>query len=164
MARRVIAVTPDEIASLVVTVYDTATALRRLGDAEAGVEGQTQARWQVINVAAAGTWTVPQIARRLGVQRQSVQRIVDRLHDDGLVRLDPNPDHATSPIVHPTERGAAVLSNINAVADRWHRAIAAAADPADVRTTAQFLAWLAASASPADPTPAPDAHGDVSPP
>lgn len=60
-------------ADLVVAVYDAASALRRLGDAEADVAGQTQARWQVMNVAAHGRWTVPQIARRLGVQRQSVQ-------------------------------------------------------------------------------------------
>jgi DNA-binding MarR family transcriptional regulator len=136
------AVSAREVAALVVAVYDAASALRRLGDAEAGVAGQTQARWQVINVASDGDWTVPRIARRLGVQRQSVQRIVDRLRDEGLVDLAANPDHATSPLVQLTSRGAEVLAVINDVADRWHRRVAATADPDALRATAEFLTWL----------------------
>jgi DNA-binding MarR family transcriptional regulator len=154
MSSKVPPVTSSEVADLVVAVYDTATALRRLGDAEAGVEGQTQARWQVMNVASAGAWTVPQIARRLGVQRQSVQRIVDRLRDDGLAELNPNPDHATSPIVGLTEPGGRVLSSINAVADRWHDAVASAADPEALRVTVRLLEWLRSSANSSDPTAA----------
>jgi DNA-binding MarR family transcriptional regulator len=136
------AVSASEVAQLVVAIYDAASALRRLGDAEAGVAGQTQARWQVMNVAADGGWTVPRVARRLGLQRQSVQRVVDRLRDDGLVELVPNPDHATSPLVQLTPRGADVLAVINSVADRWHRRVAATADPDALRTTARFLTWL----------------------
>jgi DNA-binding MarR family transcriptional regulator len=125
-----------------VAVYDAASALRRLGDAEAGVAGQTQARWQVMNVAAHGRWTVPRIARRLGVQRQSVQRVVDRLRDDGLVEFVVNPDHASSPLVRLTPPGRDALAVINDVADVWHKHVSAAADPVALRTTAQFLMWL----------------------
>jgi DNA-binding MarR family transcriptional regulator len=141
-----------EVASLVVAVYDAAAALRRLGDAEAGIAGQTQARWQVMNVISEGDWTVPRVARRLGVQRQSVQRLVDRLRDDDLVELEPNPDHATSPLLRLTERGGRVLREINDVADRWHRSIASSADAAALRATAEFLDWLcdAAEASRAE--------------
>lgn len=145
--------TAQEVSSLVVAVYDTAAALRRLGDAEAGVAGQTQARWQVMNVASDGDWTVPQIARRLGVQRQSVQRLVDRLRDEDLIELAPNPDHATSPLVRLTERGTEVLLKINEVADRWHLSIASMADAVRLRETVEFLHWLrdAAESSRAEP-------------
>jgi DNA-binding MarR family transcriptional regulator len=139
-------VTSLEVSALVVSIYDTAAALRRLGDAEAGVAGQTQARWQVMNVASEGVWTVPQIARRLGLQRQSVQRIVDLLRDDDLVDLRPNPDHATSSLVRLTDRGERVLREINSVADRWHHLVAGSADPSGLRTTAAFLRWLRAAA------------------
>jgi DNA-binding MarR family transcriptional regulator len=154
-------VTAHEVAALVVAVYDAAAALRRLGDVEAGVAGQTQARWQVMNVVSEGDWTVPRAARRLGVQRQSVQRLVDRLRDEGLVELEPNPDHATSPLVRLTKAGDSVLREINRVADRWHRSVAASADATALRTTGKFLQWLADAAEanrtePAsDPSPPP---------
>lgn len=135
-------VAPSEVATLVVAVYDAASALRRLGDAEAGVAGQTQARWQVMNVIASGDWTVPRVARRLGIQRQSVQRVIDRLRDEELVELEPNPYHARSPLVRLTERGAEVLQAINDVADHWHRSVASSADANSLRIAAQFLAWL----------------------
>jgi DNA-binding MarR family transcriptional regulator len=154
--------TADEIASLVVAVYDTASALRRLGDAEAGVAGQSQARWQVMNVISEGDWTVPRIARRLGVQRQSVQRLVDRLRDESLVVLEPNPDHATSPLVRLTDPGTELLVEINDVADRWHRSIASAANAATLRQTVEFLGWLrdAAEASRVEHLAAPDGDND----
>jgi DNA-binding MarR family transcriptional regulator len=136
----------SEVAALVVAVYDAASALRQLGDAEAGVAGQTQARWQVMYVAANGRWTVPQIARRLGVQRQSVQRVVNRLREEGLVDLAANPDHATSPLVQLTPGGTEVLAVINDVADTWHRRVANTADHNELRTTVRFLAWLRAIA------------------
>jgi DNA-binding MarR family transcriptional regulator len=93
-------------------------------------------------VIAGGTWTVPQVGRRLGVQRQSVQRIVDRLKDEGLVHLESNPDHATSPLLRLTPAGTQVLDAINRVADMWHEHVASAAGPEALRTTAEFLGWL----------------------
>lgn len=153
-------VTGEDVAALVVAVYDAAAALRRLGDAEAGVAGQTQARWHVMSVISEGDWTVPRAARRLGVQRQSVQRLVDRLRDDGLVELEANPDHATSPLLRLTDRGASVLYQINRVADRWHRSVATSADAAAFRNTAEFLEWLRNAAEASRAQYAPGAAGE----
>ena len=46
--------------------------------ADAGLSG---ARWQVMKVVARRPMTVSQVARRLGLQRQSVQRTVDGLRE-----------------------------------------------------------------------------------
>jgi len=64
---------------VIADIYQLAGALRERGERIAGTLGQTQARWQVISAASAAPKTVPQIARRLGVTRQNVQRIADRL-------------------------------------------------------------------------------------
>ena len=95
-----------ELPLLIADLFEAAGAMRRRGDQIAAVAGQTQARWQVLSVLSDGHWTVPQVARRLGVSRQAVQRIVDELRNDGLVGLKPNPDHERS------EPGTAHCSSI----------------------------------------------------
>ena len=132
-----------DIARLVAAVFETAGALRRLGDREAATAGQTQARWQVMSVVSDGDrWTVPSAARRLGITRQSAQRTVDLLARDGLVELRHNPAHARSPIVTLTDEGRDVLAAIAAVADRWHATVAAQVDVDAVRATEATLAEL----------------------
>ena len=48
------------------------------------------------------------IARRLGLARQSVQRVAD-----GHATFEPNPDHQRSPLLILTSAGQAVLGTIN---------------------------------------------------
>ena len=74
--------------------------------------GQSLARWQVINAAANGKRTVPDIARRLGLTRQSVQRIAHLLVTDELASLSPNPDRGNSPYLQLTLTGAQVNARI----------------------------------------------------
>ena len=66
---------------LVLEVFRLSGALLRHGAALTAPMGQIQARWQVIGAVAEARCTVPQIARRMGMTRQSVQRIVDLLVD-----------------------------------------------------------------------------------
>ena len=96
--------------------------MRQVGEGVAGEVGQTQARWQVLSVLSSFSWTVPQAARRLGVTRQGVQRVVDLLVANDLAELLPNPDHARSPIVHLTALGLETLDRIRGVAGPWHDA------------------------------------------
>jgi DNA-binding transcriptional ArsR family regulator len=50
--------------------------------------GLTSARWQVMGaLRSSGEITVSHIARNMGLQRQSVQRTVDLLEQEGLVKL-----------------------------------------------------------------------------
>jgi DNA-binding MarR family transcriptional regulator len=116
--------------------------VRQVGEAVAGEVGQTQARWQVLSVLSSSSWTVPQAARRLGVTRQSVQRVVDLLVADGLAELVANPDHARSPIVHLTPLGLETLDRIRGVAGPWHDAVAARLSLADLRKARSVLQEL----------------------
>jgi DNA-binding MarR family transcriptional regulator len=63
--------------------------------------------------------TVPQIARRMGLTRQSVHTTVNRLLEDGLVELVPNADHRRSQLVRLTGPGEARYRAIDAKQAVW---------------------------------------------
>ena len=56
-----------------------------------------------------GDCTVPTIARRRAISRQSVQISVNRLAKSRCVELVPNPGHKRSPLVRITEKGKSLL-------------------------------------------------------
>ena len=113
-----------EMEELYSELFDTAGLGRRVGERIASLEGQTQSRWQTMwTIDAAGTLTIPQIARRLGVSRQNEQRVVNDLVEAGLAEYVPNPDHRTSPLARLTPEGERVLESINRAAEESHQAI-----------------------------------------
>jgi DNA-binding MarR family transcriptional regulator len=52
--------------------------------------------------------TVPQIGRNLGYARQLVQRVVNELVEEGLIRTVPNPHHKRAVLLEPTEEAHAI--------------------------------------------------------
>jgi DNA-binding MarR family transcriptional regulator len=114
------------------------------GDLLAGEEGLTAARWQVLGaiVLAERPLTVPQIARRMGLTRQSVHATVKQLVGQGLVELAPNSDHRRSQLVQLTEAGRARYAAIDERQAAWVNRLAAGIAPADLQTTARVLDQL----------------------
>lgn len=94
---------------LIADVYELAGESRRSSEALAREVDQTAARWHVLSVISDGPRTVASAARRLGLARQSVQRVLDDLSASGQVELRANPDHARAPHVTATARGQATL-------------------------------------------------------
>lgn len=135
-----------KIASLiplfVADVFQLAGEFRQLGNRIASRVGQTQARWQVLSVLSDGTWTVAQIARRLGYARQSVQRTADQLVQEKLAEYRPNPDHAKSPIIQVTSQGNLALARITREADQWHLKLSAGLEGSDLITAARVVRQL----------------------
>jgi DNA-binding MarR family transcriptional regulator len=117
--------TADIIPLLIADIYELAGQFRAWGETVAAAAGQSQARWQVLSAASGAALTVPQIARRLGVTRQAVQRVADLLVADGLARLTDNPDHKTSPHLLLTEEGRGVLDRLTQGARGGHETLAA---------------------------------------
>lgn len=132
----------NEVRLLIADLFEAAGAVRRHGDRIASLAGQTQARWQLLSVLSEGDWTVPRAARRLGVSRQAVQRTVDVLHADGLVELDPNPDHQRSPLLRLTGTGNQALTAISGEGQRWNETVASSIDAHDLATTRAVLRIL----------------------
>jgi DNA-binding MarR family transcriptional regulator len=110
---------------IIADIYQLAGAFRDRGEATARSVGQTQARWQVMSAASAEPKTVPQIARRLGVTRQGVQRLADLLVREGAAVYQANPDHRGSPHLILTTRGRTTLAKLTAAATGQHAALAA---------------------------------------
>jgi DNA-binding MarR family transcriptional regulator len=114
----------DLLPLIIADVFELAGRFRDEGETIAKTVGQTQARWQVMSAASGDTHTVPQIARRLGVTRQNVQRIADLLVKENWASFEPNPDHKGSPYLVLNVRGRAGLAKITKAAGRNHAHLA----------------------------------------
>jgi DNA-binding MarR family transcriptional regulator len=75
--------------------------------------GLTAARWQVLGAVLVDPLPVAGVARAMGLSRQAVQRIADRLVDDGLAEYLPNPAHRRAKLVRPTAAGYAAVDRID---------------------------------------------------
>jgi len=131
-----------DVDALVANVLEAAGALRRHGDEQASRLGQTQARWQVLSVLSGEPLTVPAAARRLGVSRQAVQRIVDVLRREALVHARANPAHAGSPLLSLTPVGEEVLGALTEENAPWNRRAETELDGDDVATANRVLRRL----------------------
>jgi DNA-binding MarR family transcriptional regulator len=114
----------ETVPLLVADVFYLAGLFRRQGEDIARRAGRTQAEWQTLSAISDGPRTVPQIARRLGLARQSVQRTADQLEAESLVGFVPNPDHKRSTRVELKAAGRNALEKINAAAEAFHREVA----------------------------------------
>jgi DNA-binding MarR family transcriptional regulator len=83
--------------------------------------GLTSARWQVMGAIelSGHALTVAQIARRMGLARQGVQRIVNDLQKLGLLALKPNVDHKRSALVSITAKGEKALEKVGVAQTAW---------------------------------------------
>lgn len=102
---------------LVADVYELAGRSRRTSDALARSLGQTTARWHLMSVISDGPRSVSSAARRLGLTRQSVQRVADQLVADGLARTRPDPADARALLLALTPAGRRALDELVARSD-----------------------------------------------
>jgi DNA-binding MarR family transcriptional regulator len=129
---------------LVADVYELAGVSRGSSEQIASEQGQTVARWHVMSVLSDHAFTVPAIARRLGLTRQSVQRVADELVDEGVVKRSGNPDHQRSPLLALTTEGRETLRKIVAAsdADRSQRLARAGVTVAELDAARETLGKL----------------------
>lgn len=118
---------------LMLEVFRLNGALLRHGATLTAPLGQTQARWQVIGAVSEATRTVPQVARRMGMSRQGVQRVVDLLVDEGVITFLPNPDHARSPLLRLTQKGRRLEQKLGDVGARWSESMAEGLSARDLK-------------------------------
>src|SRR5918994_7481158 len=121
MGRRERTPTGKAVTELILSTFRANGLLLGAGDDLSVDEGLTSSRWQVLGaiVLAERPLTVPQIARRMGLTRQSVHATVNRLVADGLLELAPNADHRRSPLVRLAERGRAKYESMDERQAAW---------------------------------------------
>ena len=123
------------------------------GEALAKAEGQTLARWLVLGTLADGPEPVAEIARRLRLTRQSVQRVADLLEHDGLVAYEDNPRHRRAKLARLTPEGSRVLARIDAAQRVWANRDGAEVGLADAEQAAALLERIRGTLT------RPDSHG-----
>jgi DNA-binding MarR family transcriptional regulator len=136
--------TAAEITDLVLEVFRVNGRLIAAGDALVGRIGLTSARWQVLGAIALQARPVPvvRIADAMGLARQSVQRIVDALAQDGLVVFRDNPHHKRAKLVALTAKGRTLYGAAMRLQKPWAGKLAGRLDAAAVATTLDVLKAL----------------------
>jgi DNA-binding MarR family transcriptional regulator len=126
---------------LILSTFRANGLLLGAGDVLSADQGLTSARWQVLGAVSLADrpLTVPQIARRMGLTRQSVHATVNRLARDGVLELVPNADHRRSPVVGLTERGRAQYEAIDERQMAWINRLARGIPRADLETALGVL-------------------------
>jgi len=133
--------TGEAATELILSAFRANGLLLDAGDMLSADEGLTSARWQVLGAIALAEQplTVPQIARRMGLTRQSVHATVNRLVRDGFLELGPNADHRRSPLVGLTKQGSAKYEALDARQVTWINRLARGIARSDIETAVRVL-------------------------
>jgi DNA-binding MarR family transcriptional regulator len=129
---------------IILTIFRANGLLLAAGDELTTAAGLTAARWQVLGAVALAErpLTVPQIARRMGLTRQSVHATVGRLVAAGLLELAANADHRRSQLVAMTQAGRETYQALDRQQALWVNELAAGIESDELETTAQVLGTL----------------------
>ena len=103
----------DLLADAALTSFRLNGQLLALAEELARPVGLTAAWWQVLGGVLREGQSVSQIARAMGLTRQSVQRIADLLVDRGLATYAANPAHRRAKLLCATDAGLAAVRAIN---------------------------------------------------
>ena len=101
--------------------------------------GLTSARWQVLGSLVDGPLPVADIGRRMGLSRQNVQRIANRLQKDGFLDTSPNPAHRRAKLYFLTQFGVEVIEEITKRQEKWVNQLSKDMDLANLNTSLSLL-------------------------
>jgi DNA-binding MarR family transcriptional regulator len=94
---------------IVLEVFRLNRLLLDAGDELTAPVGLTSARWQVLGIVEHGPAPVAQIARAMGLTRQSVQETANGLEAEGFIEFAPNPRHRRARLLVMTPKGYAAM-------------------------------------------------------
>lgn len=100
------------MSALAKTTFRLHGQLVAIGEELARPSGMTGASWQVLAAVLRTPLSVADIAREIGVTRQSVQRIADLLVAERQAEYEPNPRHRRAKLLAPTSAGRDAIRRI----------------------------------------------------
>ncbi|NGY04997.1 MarR family winged helix-turn-helix transcriptional regulator [Solimonas terrae] len=112
---------------LIVEVFRLNGSLLATADRLVSKFGITAARWQVLGAIGLPEEpeTVARLARNMGLSRQSVQRVVNEMVDEGMLRLLENPHHARARLVTMTDKGRNIFAAAIELQEPWVKSLSA---------------------------------------
>ncbi|MCK1395757.1 MarR family winged helix-turn-helix transcriptional regulator [Bradyrhizobium sp. 1] len=134
----------DALTDLILDLFRVNNLILTWGDRLVAPLGLTSARWQILGavVAADRPQPVAWLARDLGANRQNVQRIVNDLTKEGLVRFEPNPHHRRAHLVVLTDKGQQTYDDAISLYDPRVNALADGFPLEDIRTAGRVMKAL----------------------
>jgi DNA-binding MarR family transcriptional regulator len=132
------------LTDLVLEIFRLNGRIIAAGDALVAGIGLTSARWQVLGAIAlqAGPAPVVRIADAMGLTRQSVQRTVDALAEEGLIVFRPNPHHQRAKLVALTQKGDALYQSAMRLQKPWAAKLAAGIDASALQAALSVVRTL----------------------
>lgn len=124
---------------LILEVFRFNGVLIEAGDKLINDLGLTSARWQVLGSLVDGPLPVADIGRRMGLSRQNVQRIANRLEKDGFVDTSPNPAHRRAKLYFLTQLGVEVIEEITKRQEKWVNKLSKDMDLSSLNTSLSVL-------------------------
>ncbi|MEZ5947221.1 MAG: MarR family transcriptional regulator [Hyphomonas sp.] len=134
-----------ELTELMLDIFRANGALLAGGDRLVAPLGLTSARWQVLGSIALADHPLPvaHLARRMGLSRQAVQRVVNDLESEGFVAFESNPDHKRAHLVVLTGKGEGAYQAASDLEAPWANQLADGLTAADIDTARKVLNRLA---------------------
>lgn len=127
------------LTELVLEVFRVNGLALEAGDALTESLGLSSARWQVLGVVDHEPAPVANVARVMGLARQSVQQTADALERDGFIEYQENPHHRRAKLLALTTRGREALRKVEARQATWANQLAAGVDAKALRAAADGL-------------------------
>ena len=134
----------DALTALILEVFRVNGGLLSAGDRLVADLGLTSARWQVVGAIALSPAAEPvaRLARSMGLHRQGVQRIVNELEAEGIVRLADNPHHRRAKLVQLTKKGEVLYREAERRQQPWARELAMGLDAKAIASARSLLQSL----------------------
>lgn len=130
------------LTEIIVETFRLNGRLLESGDAMTKDLRLSSARWQVLAAIDGEPLTVAEIARRMGLRRQSVQRTVNSLRSAGFVSLQTNPNHRRAKLIELTEMGFEALQEVYRRQAVWVNDLAIGIPVEDLDRTLKTMATV----------------------
>ncbi len=126
---------------VVLEIFKLSGLLVASGDRLVKITGLTSARWKVLGALSISSEpvTVARIAESMGQSRQGVQRIVNDMTREGMVRFQENPNHKRAKLIVITEKGQKAYQALNELQVPWANKNAEKIGLEDMRQTLKTL-------------------------
>ena len=130
------------ILTLITENLKLAPKLQLQGDRLTKELGLTSSRWTFLGFvsSADGQLTIADLARRMDLKPQTVQRFAVALEDIGFITLEHNPDHKRAKLIRLTGKGKRALTRLEALELEWVETVAAGITAGEVRVACDVLA------------------------
>ncbi|MDP1835747.1 MAG: MarR family transcriptional regulator [Chlamydiales bacterium] len=105
--------TQDRLSAMALTTFALNGLFLAVAEELAAPAGLTAARWQVLGAVLKEPLTQSEIARRMGITRQSVRRTSLQLVEEGMLHFISNPSSRKAMLLQLTDKGYAAVHKIS---------------------------------------------------